>query len=215
MTRLRIQLFGPLTVWRDERPISKADWSSPKARQLFKILATFRERIVAGDELVEWLWPGLAPDSARNSLWVAVSQLRRFLEPGVTGRGRSAFILSHSPGYRFSSQDCDIDVDAFLACVADGRAHARAGDIGAAIDAYRAAERLYADDLLTDDPYEDWAIAAREHLRETNAAGEESWRGRVEHIPSGEVRYVEDIAAVIRLMERWMTLDEDKARSME
>jgi len=40
--------------------------------------------------------------------------------------------------------------------------------------------------------------------READAAGKEIWRGRVEHIPSGEVRYVEGAAGVARFLEQWM-----------
>lgn len=39
--------------------------------------------------------------------------------------------------------------------------------------------------------------------READASSRGRWCGRVEHIPSQEVRYVEDIAAVVRFMERW------------
>jgi hypothetical protein len=39
--------------------------------------------------------------------------------------------------------------------------------------------------------------------REANAAGHKQWRGRVEHVASQEVDYVEDVAGVVRFMERW------------
>jgi hypothetical protein len=38
---------------------------------------------------------------------------------------------------------------------------------------------------------------------EADAAGPRRWRGRVEHVASQEVGYVEDVAAVARFMERW------------
>jgi hypothetical protein len=33
--------------------------------------------------------------------------------------------------------------------------------------------------------------------------GREHWRGRVEHVGSQEVGYVEDVAGVARFIERW------------
>ena len=39
---------------------------------------------------------------------------------------------------------------------------------------------------------------------ETDAAGPRRWRGRVEHVASQEVGYVEDVAAVVHFMERWI-----------
>lgn len=39
--------------------------------------------------------------------------------------------------------------------------------------------------------------------RETDACGRGHWRGRVEDVASQQVAYVEDVAAITRLMERW------------
>jgi hypothetical protein len=39
--------------------------------------------------------------------------------------------------------------------------------------------------------------------RETDAEGHARWRGRVEHIASQEVGYVEDVPAVASFIERW------------
>jgi hypothetical protein len=39
--------------------------------------------------------------------------------------------------------------------------------------------------------------------RETDASSLGHWRGRVEHVASQEVSYVEDVAGVARFIERW------------
>jgi hypothetical protein len=39
--------------------------------------------------------------------------------------------------------------------------------------------------------------------RETDAGGQEHWRGRVEHVASQEVDYVEDVEGVACFIERW------------
>ena len=39
--------------------------------------------------------------------------------------------------------------------------------------------------------------------REGNASGQDHWRGRVEHVASQEVGYVEDAAGVARFLARW------------
>jgi hypothetical protein len=39
--------------------------------------------------------------------------------------------------------------------------------------------------------------------RETDAEGFPHWRGRVEHVGSQEVSYVEDVGGVARFIERW------------
>jgi DNA-binding SARP family transcriptional activator len=165
---LRIQLLGPFEVWRDGQLLLPIDWPGRKARQLLKILVTHRERVVATDALIEWLWPGLTPASARNSLWVSVSRLRRLLEPEMAGQGNSTFLLTADPGYRFDPGDaCEIDVQAYLDHVTTGRWHERQGAYAPAIDAYLASEALYHGGYLPEDPYDDWAIPDREGLRET------------------------------------------------
>jgi hypothetical protein len=45
--------------------------------------------------------------------------------------------------------------------------------------------------------------------RETGANGRGCWRGRVEHVASQEVGYVEDLAGVARFIERWAKPDEE------
>ena len=39
--------------------------------------------------------------------------------------------------------------------------------------------------------------------QEVDAEGHSHWRGRVEHVASQEVGYVEDAAGVARFVERW------------
>ena len=164
---LRIYLLGDLELWRDGQIVPTDAWPNRKAGQLFKLLVTYRHRTVSSDELIDWLWPGLSPESARNSLWVAVSHLRRVLEPAETRRGTSTFVLTEPPGYRFDSAGrCQIDVDAFLDQVHAGQEQQRREEWMAAIDAYLAAQALYRGDYLAQDPYEDWAIPTRERLRE-------------------------------------------------
>jgi len=39
--------------------------------------------------------------------------------------------------------------------------------------------------------------------RETDASGHDHWRGRVEHVASQEVGYVDDVPGVVSFIERW------------
>jgi DNA-binding SARP family transcriptional activator len=165
--RLQIRLLGPFEVWLDGQMLAPDVWPGRKARQLFKILVTYRERMVASDELLEWLWPELTPGSARNSLWVAVSRLRRLLEPGTSGRGASSLVVTEASGYRFyAGNGFEIDVDRFLDQARLGWVFQREGAWAAAIEAFEAAEALYRGDYLAEDPYEEWALPVRERLCE-------------------------------------------------
>ncbi|MBN1139775.1 MAG: hypothetical protein JXM73_24600 [Anaerolineae bacterium] len=44
--------------------------------------------------------------------------------------------------------------------------------------------------------------------RETGASGDRHWRGRVEHVASQEVGYVEEVDGVARFIERWARSEE-------
>jgi DNA-binding SARP family transcriptional activator len=168
LTHLRLHLLGNLELWRNGQGVCPDAWQSRKVRRLLGILVTHRHRTVSSDELIEWLWPHLGLESAHNSLWVAVSHLRRVLEPEIVGRVTSAFVLTEPPGYRFDPAGrCEIDVEAFLALVREGQSCQQKDQWGPAIDAYLAAQALYRGDYLAQDPYEDWAIPTRERLRET------------------------------------------------
>jgi DNA-binding SARP family transcriptional activator len=168
MTQLHICLLGPFEVWRDGQLLPPDAWPSRKTCQLFKVLVTHRQRTVSGDELLDWLWPDLSLASARNSLWVAVSHLRRVLEPDIARRAASTFVLTEPTGYRFDPAGrCQIDVDVFLNQVRIGQDQQRQGEWMTALAAYLAAQALYRGDYLAEDPYEDWALPTQEQVRET------------------------------------------------
>lgn len=46
--------------------------------------------------------------------------------------------------------------------------------------------------------------------REMDANGHNHWRGRVEHVASQEVGYVEDAVAVARFIENWTTPEDQR-----
>jgi hypothetical protein len=50
--------------------------------------------------------------------------------------------------------------------------------------------------------------------RETDAGGHGCWRGRVEHVASQEVGYVDDVAGLVAWIEEW-TAERDAAHSVE
>ncbi len=45
--------------------------------------------------------------------------------------------------------------------------------------------------------------------RETTASGPDHWRGRVEHVASQEVGYVDNLGGVMDFIERWIRPDEE------
>lgn len=168
VVKLRIYLLGEFQIWRNDHFITPHEWPTQKVKSLLQILLTERNRVVPSDQLIEWLWPRVLPNSALKSLHTTVSRLRHVLEPRVKPPVGSHFIITRHPGYTFDPAGrCQIDVDEFLARTEEGKRSEQRGELGPAIAAYTAAEKLYRGDYLEEEIYEDWSIATREQLRET------------------------------------------------
>jgi LuxR family maltose regulon positive regulatory protein len=158
-----IRLLGAFEVSRDGQPLTAGDWRNQQTRTILKLLLTRQGRVVPADQLLELLWPEADPDTARRSLHVRISQLRRALDPD----NPDAYILTVEGGYVFNpGADCRIDAIEFEARAQWGRRCQESGNLAEAITAYETARSLYRGDLLEEDLYEDWAFAERERLRE-------------------------------------------------
>jgi LuxR family transcriptional regulator, maltose regulon positive regulatory protein len=164
---LKIKLFGEFRVQRGEDLIERREWDGQKSRSLLKLLLTRPGHAFSGDEIIEALWPGVSPEAANRRLRITVSLLRRTLEPDLERGSDSRYVLRRRPGYLFDRHS-DCEVDAWELEERQGRAEAfrEAGELDEAIDEYGAALELWRGEFLGEDPYEEWAIAAREEWQE-------------------------------------------------
>src|SRR5262245_25452735 len=151
---LRLRLLGGFRVEVGDRVVAAGDWRLQKAAALVKLLALAPGHRLHREQVQEWLWPDLAPDAAYNNLRYALHVARRALAtPGAPSADPLA--LRRDVVSLGSAGGLWTDVAAFESAAAAAR---RAREPAA----YRAALALYADDLLPDDPYEDWAAGRRE-----------------------------------------------------
>ncbi|MCX8453702.1 BTAD domain-containing putative transcriptional regulator [Paenarthrobacter ureafaciens] len=109
-TRLRIKIFGPLTVYRGDTELSAGDLGGPKPRQVLEILLLNSGTAVSKTRLMELLWGGNHPAVALPTLESYVSVLRRHLQPGT---GRSGPIRTVTGGYAIDKALVDLDLDRF------------------------------------------------------------------------------------------------------
>ena len=167
MANLKIHLFGEFQVRRGEELIERREWGGQKTRSLLKLLLTRPGHTFSRDEIVEALWPDTSPQTAEGSLRVTVSLLRKALEPDL-GRGSdSRYILQRRPGYSFDRRaDCWVDAWELEAHRNKAEAAREAGDLEEAVNEYRAALDLLRGEFLAEEPYEDWAIEARQEWQE-------------------------------------------------
>src|SRR4051794_15600491 len=124
---LRFSLLGPLTVTTDGEP---AALGGPKQRALLASLLLEPNRVVSSDRLIDAVWGEAPPDTARNTVQVYISQLRKLLPEGA--------LETVPPGYRLAVDPETIDLFEFVRLADEGRSALASGE------ATRAAERLQA-----------------------------------------------------------------------
>lgn len=152
---LELRILGPLEVLVEGAAV---DLRRQKQRALLGLLLLRAGEVVSVDTLIEELWTGKPPPTAKDALQNYVSQLRKSLGKEV--------ILTRSPGYVLEIEPAQTDVGRFQQLVGGARgqsdAEARAVDL-------RAALALWRGPALADLAYEGFAAAEAARLEELRA----------------------------------------------
>jgi DNA-binding SARP family transcriptional activator len=136
--------------------------SSRRTRNLIAYLIARRHAAVPRDVLMEVFWPTATPESARNSLHVALSSVRRTLRAASP----EPLIERCFESYRIApSVRVWTDFERFEQEIAAGDRAEKAGEPNRAVRSYETACQMYEGDFLADEPYLEWASARREELR--------------------------------------------------
>ena len=133
---------------------------SRKASAIFRYLLARRNHIAESEELMELLWPEAHPRQAAQSLHVAVSALRRYLD---TPAGSYVLLEGHSYLLNPDAQIAD-DCLLFQQFRQEGERCFLAGDLERAQEAYTRALAYYQGDYHVADHNLAWAVAERERL---------------------------------------------------
>ena len=150
----RIELFGGLRVGSGERVMTR--FRTHKTASLLAYLALFPERPHSREELCDLLWPEADLDAGRMNLRVALSSLRRQMEPPGTPHG--SVLVADRSNIHLNPAVCTTDIAEFEAAL---EAASKPGADEAAL--LTRAVSLYRGDLLPE-IYDDWALGARERL---------------------------------------------------
>ncbi len=160
---LAVQTLGPFTVWRGDTPIQARDWQREKARELFKLLLTFRNRWLSREQIVDRLWPDLDAKAAARDFKVALNALNRALEPARVPGSTPFFVLRSDLGYMLNPH-AGLVLDA--AEFEDLVGSANICDPVEKFKSIRCALELYREDYLSENLDTSWTFAAeRERLR--------------------------------------------------
>src|SRR5919108_3046599 len=128
----RFRLLGTVAVSVDGETIAL---TGQKPRALLAALLLEANHIVSRDRLIDALWGEEPPDTARNTIQVYVSQLRKLLPDGM--------LETALPGYRLAVEPQTVDLHEFVRLSKDGQTALTLGDVAQAADTLRAALDLW------------------------------------------------------------------------
>jgi DNA-binding SARP family transcriptional activator/Tfp pilus assembly protein PilF len=137
---VRFEVLGPLRVRRGETELSLGGLQQ---RVVLGVLLLHANRPLGRDAIVDAVWGSAAPAYAVNLLQRHVSQLRRALEPGRSGRAASPFLTWTEAGYLLTVPTDGVDLAVFDREIDRGRAARAAGDLLQAAKALNAALCLW------------------------------------------------------------------------
>jgi DNA-binding SARP family transcriptional activator len=159
-----IVALGRFAVLRSGEPVPLAAWQSRKARDLLKVLVARRGHPITREAAAETLWPQENPEPLGNRLSVALSTIRKVLDPGRR-HPPDHYVMADAQTIALRLDRVEVDLIEFLR-IADRAIDLMAkGDRDAAEALLRQARQIYAGDFLEDDLYEEWAVEAREEAR--------------------------------------------------
>ena len=159
-----IVALGRFAVLQAGQPVPLAVWQSRKARDLLKLLVARKGRPITREAAAEAMWPGEAPEALGNRLSVALSTIRKVLDPA---RRHPAGYYLNADGRTIALRTEHVSVDLLeFGRVADAAAALlSSGDLVGAEGHLRLARQIYAGDFLEEDLYEEWAAGTREETR--------------------------------------------------
>ena len=150
--RLDVSVLGGFRVSLDGRLTVEQEWRRSRSVALVKLLVLAPRHRLQREQVMEALWPDLAPDAAAANLRKAIHFARRTLEHhDVIGGDAETIVLA--PG-------AEIAVDAEIF-----ETQAKSALLNDDPDASARAAAAYGGELLPDDRYAEWAEAPRERLQ--------------------------------------------------
>lgn len=159
--------LGRFRAFIDGEQVHEERFRRLKAITLLRYLVAHRGGLVSREALLDMLWPSADPTRAPANLRVVLHDLRRGLEPDLQKGEPSSYIVSRDNLIGLtSSLTVWTDADEFV------RRRNKVANLinrNRLEDASRECERalaLYQGDYMEDEPYSDWCLFERGHLKE-------------------------------------------------
>ena len=159
-----IVALGRFAVVLSGEAVPMTAWQSRKARDLLKVLVARRGHPITREAAAEALWPGEEPGPLGNRLSVALSTIRKVLDPGRR-HPPDYYLVADARTIALRLDRAGVDLSEFLQVAGEGIDLMGKGEHAAAAAPLRRARQIYAGDFLEEDLYEEWAVEAREEAR--------------------------------------------------
>ncbi|MFD1037127.1 BTAD domain-containing putative transcriptional regulator, partial [Virgibacillus byunsanensis] len=160
---LVISTLGQLKVWLGTKKIEPHDWQREKAKELFELFITNRNKMLLKEEIFQYLWPDEEKKTANKKFKVTLNALLKAIEPQRKAREESFFIARNGGAYGLNpNTGYKIDILHFEEQINRGLEEK---------DPKRAKEligkglKLYQGEYLADLRYVNWCSSERERLQ--------------------------------------------------
>ncbi len=155
---LSIRVLGTFEIKHGDTSIRLPRKSSLRLLQFF---ITHREKMLIKDSILDQVFPEGPIQAINNQFYVALSGLRKTLEPALQSGRQSRYLIQTGEHFTFCTQELELDVDRFL------QALVSEGEVPPAerIKQLRLAEQSYRGDYFEEYPYDSYLEAERERLR--------------------------------------------------
>ena len=159
---IQAQFFGHFNLEISGKKFSKC--KGRKTNALLAFLLHHRQKNIHKEIIMEKFWGDSTPSSARNSLNVAIHNLRKQLEKACPSQD---LILFFDDGYQLNPElKVYTDAKDFSDLWKTGKNLESASGLSGAVPTYDQALGLYTGDFLEEMRYEDWFSSERDSLRE-------------------------------------------------
>lgn len=161
---LSLYAFGKFRVFSGGNEVHDKLWKTRKSKYIFAFLANQAGKDVGDEKIMDTFWPDHPPEKARQSLYAALSHMRKALEAGGEAGENERVVLARKGFYKFNDErPWFFDVSEFERLYDTGQARIKEGREDEAINAYQKAEALYQGPFM-EGYYADWAVYLKENL---------------------------------------------------
>ena len=161
------RILGPLEVYDGDRPVALG---GIRQRALLGMLLLHANEVVSTDRLIDELRGGEKGEDAAKAIQVAISRLRKIIDPARAAGQQDGVLVTRAPGYELRVGPDQLDLHRFERLAADGREALVGGDFESASRRLSSALALWRGAPLADLAYESFCQGEIARLEEARLA---------------------------------------------